>query len=80
MLIREVLLFMGLEVGVEPLLDSAAARGMCRREGVGTTRLLSKKVHWVQIRRQRRGLGDEVTTRPQIATAEAMERLGVGPK
>ena len=32
----------------ELLLDSAAARGMCRREGVGTIRHLSTKVLWQQ--------------------------------
>ena len=36
LLIREVLLFMGQEVRIELLLDSAAARGTCRREGFGT--------------------------------------------
>ena len=32
----------------------------------------------VHIRREPRRLGDEVTTRPQTATAEAMARLGAG--
>ena len=45
---REVWLFMELEVRIEPLLDSAAARGVCRREGVGAIRHLSTKVHWLQ--------------------------------
>ena len=48
MLIREVLLFMGLEVRTELLLDSAAARGTCRRECVGTIRHLSTKFLWLQ--------------------------------
>ena len=48
MLIREVLRFMGLEVRAELLLDSAAARGNCRREEVGTIRHLSTKVLWSQ--------------------------------
>ena len=48
LLIREVLLFMGLEVRTELFLDSAAARGICRREGVGTTRHFSTKVLWLQ--------------------------------
>ena len=42
----EALLFMGLEVRAELLLDSEAARGIRRREGVGTIRHLSKKVLW----------------------------------
>ena len=48
MLIREVLLHSGLEVKTELLLDSAAARGICRREGVGSIRHLSTKVLWLQ--------------------------------
>ena len=48
MVIREVSLFMGLEVRIELLLNSAAARGICRREGVGTIRRLSMKVLWLQ--------------------------------
>ena len=48
MLIREVLLFTGLEVLTELLLDSAPARGRCRREGVGTIRQLSTQVLWLQ--------------------------------
>ena len=48
MLIREVLLFTGLEVLTELLQDSAAARGICRRESVGTIRHLSTKVLWLQ--------------------------------
>ena len=47
MLIRDVLLFMGLKVQTELLLDSAAARGICRREGVGTIRHMSPKVLWL---------------------------------
>ena len=35
---------MGLEVRTEHFLDSAAARGICRCEGVGTVRHLSSKV------------------------------------
>ena len=49
MVIREVLLFLGLEFRTELLLDSAAARGICRREGVGTIRHLSTKVLWPQL-------------------------------
>ena len=74
------------------LLDNAAARGMYRRDGVGTIRHLSTKVFWatavgetrsghgwsMYIRREPRRLGDEVSTRPQTATAAAMERSGVG--
>ena len=48
MLIREVLLFTGLEVLTELLLDSAAARGRCRREGVGTICHLSRQVLCLQ--------------------------------
>ena len=44
LLIREVLSFTGLEVRTELLLDRAAARGRCRREGVGTIRHVSTKV------------------------------------
>ena len=48
MLIRAVLLFTGLEVRTELSLDSAAARGICRREGVGIIRHVSTKVLWPQ--------------------------------
>ena len=48
MLIRDVVLFTGLEVRTEILLDSAAARGIRRREGVGTMRHLSTNVLWLQ--------------------------------
>ena len=44
MLIREFLLFMGLEVRTELLLDSAAAPGICRGKEVGTKCHLSTKV------------------------------------
>ena len=43
MLIREVLLFLGLEVRTELLLNSAAARGICRREGVGTIYVICQR-------------------------------------
>ena len=70
MLIREVLLFMGLEVRTELLLDSAAARGFCRREGVGTIRHLATEVGEtrsghsgsVYIRREPSRLGEKVIT------------------
>ena len=48
MLIREVLLVMGPEVRTELLLDSAAARGVGRREGFGTIRHWSTNVLWLQ--------------------------------
>ena len=48
MLIREVLLFTGLEVRTELLLDTAASRDICRREGVGAIRQLSTKALWPQ--------------------------------
>ena len=94
MLIREVLWLTGLEVRTELLLDSAPARGICRREGVGTIRHLSTKVLWLQ-QLVKRGLVTvgacssaenraDVETRaiacPPTATAEAMERPGVRPK
>ena len=45
---------MGLEVRTELLLDSAAARGICRREGIGSIRHLSTKVLWPQLLVRRR--------------------------
>ena len=48
MMMREVWVFMGLEVRTELLLDSAAARGICRREGVGNTLHLSTNLLWLQ--------------------------------
>ena len=94
MLIREVLLFTGLEVRTELLLDGAAARGLCRRDGVGTIRHFSTKVLWLQqlVKRgvvtggactsaeNRADLGTEAIPFPQTATAEAGEQIGVGPK
>ena len=76
MLIREVLLLTGLEVRAELLLDSAVARGICRREGAGTVCHLSTKVlsvgetrsghGWsVYIRRELRRHGDNVIACPQ---------------
>ena len=75
-LIRRVLLFAGLEVRTELSQDSAAARGMCRREGVGTIRHLSTNVY---ILAEPRRLGDKAIACPQTATSEAVERPGVGP-
>ena len=65
---------MRLEVRTELLLDSAGARDICRREGVGTIRLLSTKVLCLQQ------IWFQVTTRVQTAIAEALEWCGVGPK
>ena len=48
MFIRQVLLFKGPEVRTELLLDSAAARDISRRAGVGTIRHMSTKVLWLQ--------------------------------
>jgi hypothetical protein len=48
MYIREVLLFFGFAVTTNLILDSSAARGICKREGVGKVRHLSCKVLWVQ--------------------------------
>ena len=77
MLIREVLLFSGLEVRTELLLDSVATRGICRREGVGTIRPLSTKVLWLQQLVKRgvvtvgaRSLADnraDLVTKPSLA-------------
>ena len=93
MLIRENIVVHGLDVRTEFLLDSAAARGICRREDVGTMRHLSTKVLWLQqlvkrgaghgwsmyIRREPHRLGDEATN-CCIAAAGAMELSGVGPR
>ena len=94
MLIQEVLLFVGLEVRTELWLESAAARGICRSEGFGTIRRLSTKVLWLQqlvkcgvitveacaSAENRADLGTRTLPCPQTATAEAVERPGVGPK
>ena len=94
MLIREVLFFTGLEVRTDLLLDIAAARSICRREGVRNIRLLSTQVlgattvvetrsghGWsVYIRREPSSIGVKVITCSQTATAEAVKRPGVGPK
>ena len=48
MYIREVLLFFGFAVTTNLILDSSAARGICKREGVGKVWHLSCKVLWVQ--------------------------------
>ena len=91
---RGGLSFTGLEVRTELLLDCAAARGICRREGVGTIFLLSTKVFWLQqlVKRgvvtvgactsaeNRADSGTKVITCAQTGTAEAMERPGVGPR
>ena len=74
MLIREVLLFTGLEVRTELLLDIAASRGMCRREGVGTIRQLSTKVLWPQ-QLVKRG----VVTVGACSSAENRADLGTKP-
>ena len=74
MLIREVLLFTGLEVRTELLLDIAASRGMCRREGVGTIRQLSTKVLWPQ-QSVKRG----VVTVGACSSAENRADLGTKP-
>ena len=95
MLFRRVLLFTGLEAQTEELLlDSAAARGMRRREGVGTIRHLSTKVLWQQqlVKRGVVTVGTctaaedraDLVTKPlsahRLRQLEAMERLSVGPK
>ena len=60
-LTREVVLLMGLELRTRLLLDSAAARGICRREGVGTVRHLSTQVLWLQ-QLVKRGVNDRHTS------------------
>ena len=89
MLIRE--LEAQTEVQTELLLDNAAARGMCRRDRVGTIRHLSTKVVWLQ-----QLLKSGVVTVGACTSAEIradlgtkslpvhrlrqLERPGVGPK
>ena len=66
MLIREVpLLFTGLEFLKELLLESAAARGRCRREGVGSVRHLSTHVLCLQQLVNRGGVTVGVCVNPQ---------------
>ena len=48
MYIREVLVHFGFQVTSNLILDSAAVRGICKREGVGRVTRLSCKVLWVQ--------------------------------
>ena len=94
MLIREVLLFTGLDVLTELLLESASARGRCRREGVGTTRNLSTHILCLQQLVNRGVATVGASVHPQrtaqiwrqshylfthTSTVDAVERLGVGP-
>ena len=74
MLIRKVLLFTAVEVRTEVLLDGAAARGICRREGVGTMRHLSAQVLWPQ-HLVKRG----VATVEACSSAENRADLGTKP-
>ena len=45
---RDVLMFFGCRVGASLHVDSAAARGICRREGVGTVKSLEVRTLWLQ--------------------------------
>ena len=60
------LFFTGLEVLTELLLDSAAARGRCRREGVGTICHLSRQVLWLQQLAKRGVITVGACVHPQI--------------
>ena len=48
LLARDVLMFFGCQVEASLHLDSAAARGICRREGVGKVKALEVRTLWLQ--------------------------------
>ena len=48
LLARDVLMFFGFQVEAAPHLDSAGARGICRREGVGKVKALEVRTLWLQ--------------------------------
>ena len=48
LLAREVLMFFGCQVEAPLHMDSAAARGICRREGVGKVKSLEVRTLWLQ--------------------------------
>ena len=90
MLIREVLLFMGLEVRIELLLTARLHVYLQTRRSGNNTPFVNESSlatavgearnchgECVHIRRKPCRPGDKVTTYPQAATAEAVERSGV---
>ena len=48
LLARDVLMFFGCQVGASLHMDSAAARGICRRQGVGKVNSLEVRTLWLQ--------------------------------
>ena len=48
LLAREVLMFCGYRVEASLHMDSAAARGICRREGVGKVKSLEVRTLWLE--------------------------------
>ena len=48
LLARDVLMFFGCRVEASLHMDSAAARGICRREGVGKVKSLEVRTLWLQ--------------------------------
>ena len=48
LLARDVLMFFGCRVEASLHMDSAAARGICRREGVGKVKSLEGRTLWLQ--------------------------------
>ena len=48
LLARDVLMFFGYRVEASLHMDSAAARGICRREGVGKVKSLEVSTLWLQ--------------------------------
>ena len=48
LLARDVLMFFGCRVEASLQMDSAAARGICRREGVGKVKSLEVRTLWLQ--------------------------------
>ena len=48
LLTRDVLMFFGCQVEASLHMDSAAARGICRREGVAEVKSLEVRTLWLQ--------------------------------
>ena len=48
LLARDVLMFFGYRVEASLHMDSAAARGICRREGIGKVKALEVRTLWLQ--------------------------------
>ena len=48
LLARDILMFFGCQVEAALHMDSAAARGICRREGVGKAKALEVRALWLQ--------------------------------